>query len=227
MTWKGAQHCDCKLRHVELQTKGSTPCLTPVTRSLFWLFSNQPGDFGHKNYLTADDTEKVHESSVSNVSAPTAVIQSRSRGSTWVPLDRSTFTPSSGSEENVPLPDQGEQERMRTSESSDRTDRISDMVNNLLSENHITLNSTGLFWQHLKIIKSWINKVKWHALQLWSGSNWRCNPSVPPLTVARMHSFEVVSRIRENQHFINVLYEHSQLPYQRWRRKEHLCRVHQ
>ncbi len=48
MTWKVAQHCDCKLLHVEPQTKGSTPCLTPATRSLFCLFSNQPGDFGHK-----------------------------------------------------------------------------------------------------------------------------------------------------------------------------------
>jgi hypothetical protein len=41
-----------------------------------------------------------------------------------------TLTPSSDSGENVPLPDQGEQGIIQTSESLDRTVRIADMVDN-------------------------------------------------------------------------------------------------
>jgi len=81
----------------------------------------------------------MHAASASNLSAPTTAIQTRSRGSSSSGPVSSTLTPSSDSEENVPLPDQGEQEIMQTSESSDRTDRMADVVDYLLCENDITL----------------------------------------------------------------------------------------
>ncbi len=78
----------------------------------------QPGD-GHKIDLTVDDIAKMHAVSASSISAPTTVIQTRSRGSSSLVPFSSTLTPSSDSGENVPLPDQGEQGIIQTSESSD------------------------------------------------------------------------------------------------------------
>jgi hypothetical protein len=99
----------------------------------------QPGDVGHKIDLTADDIEKMHESSSSSISTPTTTIQTRSRGSSSLSPVSSTLTPSSDKGENISLPDQGEQGIIQTSESLDRTDRIVHMVDNLLRENDLTL----------------------------------------------------------------------------------------
>jgi len=46
---------------------------------------------------------------------------------------------------NVQLSDQGEQEVMQTSESSDRTDRIAGMVDDVLRENDLTLKQHKAF----------------------------------------------------------------------------------
>jgi len=99
----------------------------------------QPGDVGHKIDLTVDDIEKMHTASASSISSPTTAIQTRSRGSSSLSPVSSTLTPSSDSGENISLPDQGEQGIIQTSESSDRTDRIAEMVDNLLRENDVTL----------------------------------------------------------------------------------------
>jgi hypothetical protein len=105
----------------------------------------QPGDVGHKIDLTSDDIEKMHTASSSSISDPTTNTQTRSRGSSSLSPVSSTLTPSSDSGENISLPDQGEQGIVQTSESSDRTDRIADMVDNLLRENDLTLKQHKAF----------------------------------------------------------------------------------
>ena len=107
----------------------------------------QPGDVGHKIDLTVDDIAKMLAASASCISAPTTAIQTRSRGSSSLVPVSSTLTPSSDLGENVPLPDQGEQGIIQTSESSDRTARIADMVDNLLRENDLTLKQHKAFKQ--------------------------------------------------------------------------------
>jgi hypothetical protein len=94
----------------------------------------QPGDVGHKIDLTVDDIEKMHTVPDSDHS-----LQLLSRG----PLSDSG--PYSG--QNVPLPDQGEKEIIQTSESSDRTVRIVDMVDNSLCEDDLTLKHPKSFKQ--------------------------------------------------------------------------------
>jgi len=64
-----------------------------------------------------------------------------------MPSDPTTLTPSSDSGENVPLPDQGEQEIIQTSESSDRTVRIADTVDKLWRQNDLTLKQHKDFKQ--------------------------------------------------------------------------------
>jgi hypothetical protein len=108
----------------------------------------QPGDVGHKIDLTVDDISNMHVSSASSISTPNTVIQTRSRGSSSLgSSSSSTLTPSSDSGENAPLPDQGEQGIIQISESSDKTDRITDMVDNLLCENDLTLKQHKAFKQ--------------------------------------------------------------------------------
>jgi hypothetical protein len=94
-----------------------------------------------------DDIEKLHTTSSSSISAPTTTTQTRSRGSSSLSSVSSTLTPSSDSGENISLPDQGEQGIIQTSESSDRTDRIADIVDNLLRENDLTLKQDKAFKQ--------------------------------------------------------------------------------
>jgi hypothetical protein len=107
----------------------------------------QPGDVGHKIDQTVDDIEKIHKTSSSSISVPTTTIQTRSCDSSSLSPVSSTLTPSSDSGENISLPDQGEQGIIQTSESTDRTDRIADMVDNLLSENDLTLKQHKAFKQ--------------------------------------------------------------------------------
>jgi len=97
--------------------------------------------------LTVDDIEKIHTASASSISDPTTVIKPRLCDSSSLGQVSSTLTPSSDLEENVPLPDQGEQGIIQKSESSDRTDRIADMVDNLLRENNLTLRQHKVFKQ--------------------------------------------------------------------------------
>ena len=107
----------------------------------------QPGDVGHKIDLTVDDIAKMHTASDSGISAPTTTIQNRSCGSSSFGPVSSTLTPSSDSGENVPIPDQGEKGIIQTLESSDRTARIADLVDNLLCENDLTLKKYKDFKQ--------------------------------------------------------------------------------
>ena len=72
----------------------------------------------------------------------------------------SPLTQSSDSGENEPLPDQGQQEV--TSESSDKTDRIADMVDDLFRENDLTLKQP-----HSQTAKAFKRSTIWSGNQVF------------------------------------------------------------
>jgi hypothetical protein len=107
----------------------------------------QPGDVGHKLISPPMTLKRCIRHPPLGISDPTTTTQARSRGSSSLSPVSSTLIPSSDSGENISLPDQGEQGIIQTSESSDRTDRIADMVDNLLYENDLTLKQHKTFKQ--------------------------------------------------------------------------------
>jgi hypothetical protein len=103
----------------------------------------QPGDVGHKIDLTVEDIQKMHTSDNRDDSSSTTPLHTRSQRPTSHSTSSgeiaSTLAPSSDSGENMRRPVQGEQNVRQNLESSNTTDRIANMVDDLVRANDLTL----------------------------------------------------------------------------------------
>ena len=109
----------------------------------------QPGDVGHKIDLTVEDIQNMHAADNRHNSPTTLPMQTRSQRLISQPTTSgeiaSNLTPSSDSGENIRRLDQGEQDIRQNLESSNMTDRIANMVDDLLKANDLTLKEHKAF----------------------------------------------------------------------------------
>jgi hypothetical protein len=109
----------------------------------------QPGDVGHKIDLTVEDIQNMHAADNRHDSPTTLPMQTRSQRLISKPTTSgeiaSNLTPSSDSGENIRRLDQGEQDIRQNLESSNTTDRIANMVDDLLKANDLTLKEHKAF----------------------------------------------------------------------------------
>ena len=102
----------------------------------------QPGDVGHKIDLTVEDIQKMHATDNPHDSASTMSLHTRSQRPISHPTSSgeiaSTLVPSSDSGENMRRLDQEEQDVRQNLESSNTTDRITNMVDDLVRAKDLT-----------------------------------------------------------------------------------------